>query len=419
MDIKKPLIYISILSTILSICLYYDRYALYFDATQNKTHVLSSKALSVLKDFDSPVLIDVYTPDIKLLNQVKDELSIYEHSSNNSLIISYNNNAPSIDIVKNPYLQSAHLLVASYNGHQQYLNIQKHIISESNFIKMLETLRLQNNNWIVFTSGNGERNPFSNDDKEVGLLMSQLQQQGLNVANFNLTDLSSIPTNTNLLVIAGASIELPDHSKNILRTFVQNKGSILWLVQPGKSETFNFLNDIIPIRVDDTISVDKEYQKYGLPSPGVVLGHTNEQHSTYTFASSLNLFPWAHKLSSIQNYDDWNISNIIQGNNSDILAIEASRGKQHIVVLGSVDFINNGVIENYSNLNTIMNIIRWQHMSQKPIILPSNNHTNFVISDLHAFMIEYVFRIIIPIILLSPVIFRGIKHIRRRRRVCQ
>lgn len=416
MLVKESIIYILLITSLFLSLLYSDRHSLYFDATNGKRHQLSNKSLNLINSFTEDVFIDIYSPDIKLLNQVRDEIDIYEHNSNGKLIVSFHNRAPATGDVKNKHLNLTNLLVASYKGEQQYIDIQKNIIAEANFMKMLETLKLQQDNWVVFSLGNGERNPFSNNDKDIGFLMSLLQQQGIKVASFNLDELFELPSNTSVLIFAGPSIEMSDNSKNMVRRYVKNGGNLLWLVQTGQPRLFDFLNDIVPIRVDDNISVDKAHAKYGLPSPGLVLGNVNQGHDIYPGVDSSILFPWAHKLSSIGSLDDWLVRDIVASNKKDILAIEAKRGDQSISVFGSVDFISNGVIENYANINTAINIIRLQHMGQKPMIFASSENTNFVVSDNHDMIVKYLFQVIIPIMLLIPVIIRACRRLVIKRR---
>jgi hypothetical protein len=417
MLIKKNIIFISLLTFIFVSFLYLDRYKMHFDATSSKRHELSDRAVNLINRFVEPVTINVYTPDVKLLNQVKDELYIYQHTAEDKMKVSFHNRAPSTSEVKNNRLNLTNILVAEYKGEQQYIDIQKHVIAENNFIKMLETLNLQSDKWVVFSLGNGERNPFSNSDTDIGYLMSTLQQQGIKVASFNLDELATIPSNASLIVFSGPTERLSDKSASMVREYVQGGGSILWLSQTGSPQVFSFLNDMVPIRIDENISVDQRHAKYGLPSPGLVLGRINPNHDIYPGVDSLNLFPWAHKLSVIDGISDWSSSAILMSDKEDILAIEAKKGKQSVVVFGTVDFVSNGVIENYANANTIVNTIRWQHMQQKPLVVSSENQVSFVISNNHEMLLKYLFQLIIPIMLLIPIIIHALKHLMARRNI--
>jgi ABC-type uncharacterized transport system involved in gliding motility auxiliary subunit len=86
---------------------------------------------------------------------------------------------------------------------------------------------------VYFLTGHGEYSPEDFGEQSYAQLKSTLESKNYRVGSLNLLANSQIPEDAGLIVIAGARKPLEDFEIDLLRTYQQNGGALVALVEPS------------------------------------------------------------------------------------------------------------------------------------------------------------------------------------------
>ncbi|MGA9854540.1 MAG: DUF4350 domain-containing protein [Gammaproteobacteria bacterium] len=158
-------------------------------------------------------------------------------------------------------------LVISYQGRTQKVTQ----VNEVNVTNAIEGIARGANRYIVFLSGEGERDPLGQHNFDLGDFGKQLQDKGFKIESLNLAATPSIPTNTAVLVIAGPQTNLLPGTVNIIRDYVKRGGNLLWLGDPGPLYGLEPLAKDLGVIFEKGTIVDPDSQLFGITNPTVIL----------------------------------------------------------------------------------------------------------------------------------------------------
>lgn len=280
-------------------------------------------------------------------------------------------------------------LVISYQGRSE--NIQR--LSEQKLTNALLRLSRQDDRWIVFLSGHGERDPFGEANHDLGLFGKELKRKGLRVQRINPAE-NTIPENTHLLVVASPRITLLPGAVGQLRTYIENGGNLLWLTEPGKPAGLELLAEQLGVAFLPGVVVDATTQMLGIDNPSFVVVTAYPNHDVTRDLGVITVFPEAVALET-NPVDGWEVSPLLttaarswteidelsgeirfdadsdeRAGPLDIGLVitstataddesEATPGTQRIVVIGDSDFLSNTYLGNGGNLDLGLNLMHW------------------------------------------------------------
>ena len=163
-------------------------------------------------------------------------------------------------------------------------------ITEAKVTNAIQRLLRQGERWIVFLEGHGERNPYREANHDYSLFATQLASKGYSVENLNLTQTSSIPNNTDVLVLASPKVPLLPGELALLRSYIQEGGNFLWLADPEQAlDGTDLLADELGIEFLPGIVVDPNSQLMGLDRVDFALVGAYPRHPVTQNLSSLSL----------------------------------------------------------------------------------------------------------------------------------
>ncbi|MFV1973401.1 MAG: GldG family protein [Thiohalobacterales bacterium] len=280
-------------------------------------------------------------------------------------------------------------LVVSYQGRSE--NIQR--LSEQKLTNALLRLSRQDDRWIVFLSGHGERDPFGEANHDLGLFGKELKRKGLRVQRINPAE-NTIPENTHLLVVASPRVTLLPGAVRQLRTYIENGGNLLWLTEPGKPAGLEQLAEQFGVAFLPGVVVDATTQMLGIDNPSFVVVTAYPNHDVTRDLGVITVFPEAVALET-NPVDGWKVSPLLttaarSWTETDALSgeirfdadsderagpldiglvitsaataddeSEATPGTQRIVVIGDSDFLSNTYLGNGGNLDLGLNLVHW------------------------------------------------------------
>jgi ABC-type uncharacterized transport system involved in gliding motility auxiliary subunit len=412
-------------------------YSVSIDLTKNQRNSLSPESIRLAQSLQQPLKVTIFaTPG----NETG--------SMFNQLFQRYQDQQPLIQIeTLNPDLYPE--LLRQYDIRQdaeiiieyQDRNEKISFATESRVTNSIQRLLRQGERWVVFLQGHGERNPYSDANHDFSEFATHLASKGYTIENLNLTEASSIPQNTDVLVIASPQIALLPGEVDLLKSYIENGGNLLWLADPGTVVSpIDRLADALAIEFLPGIIVDPNSQLLGLDRVDFALVAEYPRHPITQNVESLSLYPqtqaieyhgdetqWQPLNFLLSGESSWNETGELKGeihNGDDAdeingplnigltlsrstmatsIEINSASSEQRIAVLGDADFLSNNYLGNGANLELGLNLFNWlSHDDNLISISPrAAPDTRLELSQTQQVIIAVVFLIILPLLLVG------------------
>lgn len=408
------------------------QYHFRIDLTANQRNSLSEPTLRLLGSIEQTVNISAF---ISPANEMKDPLDqLFDRYQNAQPLIAYNHINPDLapDKLREFNIQRDGEVVIEVAGRSENI-IQ---VDESNITNAIARLLRQGERWIVFLEGHGERDPYGDANYDLQLFASRLSQKGFRIETLNLTQTTSIPQNTDVLVIADAATALLPGELSLIRRHVADGGNLLWLSEASSSELLEPLAEDLGIEFLPGIIVDQSTQLLGLNRVDFALAADYPRHPITTSIDTITLYPSAQALVTLEDDSGWQTQPLIlthertwnetgalsgqitQGDNPDelpgpltigfslqrdILTADDSEKTQRIVVSGDADFLSNQFLGNGSNLALGLNMMNWLSHDDSLIAISPKvaSDSKLILTPTSQMAIAIVFLLALPISLLG------------------
>ena len=411
------------------------------DWTFGGRNSLTPASTAFLKTLDQPLAFTVYTSDAATWQGSEQLrlLKLYQAARPGTSIDFINPNTDPESARAKGISVDGELLIR-YGGREEKLTqYQQYAITNA-----IQRMARSAERYIVFLTGDGERDPNGKHNFDLGEFGKQLAAKGLKVEPLNLGTTPSIPQNTAVLVIAGPQANLYPGMVRTLQDYVKRGGNLLWLGDPGP------LYGLAPLAQDLGVSfgkgtvVDPDSAGYGIRDPRMVLVTQYSAASPVTQGLNIaSLFSTATSVDATAT-GGWQAEPFLQTRehswleagalDSDI-GFDAKQGdragpvtigvaltrtpasghEQRVVVTGDGDFLSNSFLGNPGNLELGLNIVNWlaHDDAQIDVNLRPAADVNLSLSRTAIAAISLGFLILLPLLLLTA----GITiRLRRRRR---
>jgi len=347
------------------------QYPVVLDITTNKNNTLSDFNIGLLSQLEKPLIVDLYTQDRAVLEQVETIISLFQKKNKN---IIFKSHIAAINLQEKSRLglHSPHNLLLSYGDRTKAIDLKTSEWHENIFANLIQQILKERENWVVFVSGHGEQNPFGHENRDLSKLATELKAKGMNIAALNLSDSKTIPDNTAMLVIADTKTNLLPHEITQIIHYLNRGGNFLWLVNPDSKHGLNKIEKILGIQWLNETILDHKSHAMGTPHPAISVITRYPEHAITHQLDRLTVFPWARPLQySSTTQLGWEVTPLLVTNPSTTLAghatkqesltvgIALTKGKQRIVVIGNGHFLSNATLHNYGNALLANNIFNW------------------------------------------------------------
>ena len=310
-------------------------------------------------------------------------------------------------------------------------------ITEQEITNALQRLARGAERWIAFIEGHGERNPLGKANHDLQEWGRQLQNKGFTVQPINLAEIQSIPVSTRVLVIAGPSVKLLPGELDLIATYIESGGNLLWLVDPGDQHGLETIADKLDIKIEPGLIIDFAGRLIGLDDPSIVMQtpSLNPPHPAINNFDLTTFFPTATVISS-KNESNWVSSPLISTGDHTWLEtgklegeVNFDEGKdmagpltlgislertllieeenrqynrdQRIIVIGDGDFLSNTYVANAGNMEFGTRIMNWLSFDDDLISIPTTTaaDSQLQLSTFATGLIAFGFLIILPLAL--------------------
>ena len=361
------------------------QYVYQSDWTFGARNSISPETRGLLDTMPGPVSITAFMRDEPLLSaQLQDLVGSYQRYKDDiTLEIVNPDTVP--ERVRELGIASGGEIVIAYGDSREKVQT----LSELQFSNALLRLSRQDERWIVFISGHGERKPFGETNHGLGLFGRELKNKGLRIQSLNLSE-AAIPYNTHLLVLASPQVELLPGEVIALQEYIRNGGNLLWLAEPKQLESLQPLADQLGISFLPGTVVDATGQMFGVEEPTFVIVTGYPRHEISREMSTVTVFPEAAAL-DINEETDWDVLPLLttlerawtelgelegeirfdpgsdeRAGPLDIGVVltrtpdaAATDREQRVMVTGDGDFLSNTYLGNAGNLALGLQLVHW------------------------------------------------------------
>ena len=421
-----------------------SKHSVQYDWTSNQRNTLSGSSIDLLKTLEQPVEITVYVQDDDTVHAAVTEiLQRYQREKDDFTFRLIN---PDIDFesAKQDGVERYGQIIIKYNNNSEIISS----LSEQTISNALLRLSRPGGRRVIFLKGHGERNISNDDNTSYSKLAAELESKGFTLEAHNLL-LSTFPPDTSVLVIAAPDRALLQGEVDHIKTYVDDGGNLLWMMDPGDMQNMDELADLVGIRFQPGIIVDNNINLRNtlrIQHPAMIpvldyLSHPVTENIQYN-----TLFPISRGIEQVD--DRFNGAKIVQSlpqswsetsalsdeivfepDNGDtmgpigiVMALERDlvddnnpdKATQRIIVTGDSDFLANSYIGAGANLSLGMNIINWLAGDDDLIAVEQKQapDTRLELDDTEIMLIGTGFFIILP----AALILSGVVIWMRRRR---
>jgi ABC-type uncharacterized transport system involved in gliding motility auxiliary subunit len=422
------------------------QYVYQSDWTRGSRNTISDGSRRLLDEMDQPVQITAFVREDEVTrNQIKDLIGTYQRFKDD-ITLEFINPDLAPERIRELGIASGGEIVIRYGDRVEKIQT----LSERHLTNALLRLTRQNQRWIVFLTGHGERQAGGETNHGLGEFSRELERKGLNVQSISLVE-SEIPSNTNLLVLASPQTAMLPGEMHKLHSYLEKGGNLLWLGEPESPPGLEPLAEQLGIHFLPGIVVDATTRMFGIENPTFVVITGYPRHDISREMTTVTVFPEAAALET-NDGAAWTVAPLLTtlehswtevgevagevsfDSNDDERAGPLDIGvaltrsvasemieegtvppEQRVVVIGDGDFLSNTYLGNPGNLDLGLNIVRWLSHDDATIEIrvKSAPDTTLVLGRISQAVIAIGFLVGIPLLLLLLGI--GI-WLRRRRR---
>lgn len=200
-----------------------------------------------------------------------------------------------VDPAKNPQrvrdlgVRKAGEVRLNYEGRSRTLDG----LTEQTVTNALQQLSSAGEQWVVFLTGHGERDPGDDGQGGYRRLAEELNNQGLKTRTLNLAETPRIPDNTSVLVVASPQQSLLPGEVELIRSYVADGGNLLWTDDPGPRFGLAPLAADLGLSWREGTVIYPDFRELGLKHPAIALVASYPEHPITQRLGGITLFPFA------------------------------------------------------------------------------------------------------------------------------
>ncbi|OUR64574.1 mucin 2 [Methylophaga sp. 42_25_T18] len=404
-----------------------------WDWTQNSRHTLSNTSRDFLQQLNTTIDIQIFiSPNNEYRAVVEALINRYQEQTNH-LNISFINPDFSPDLVRELKIQQQGEIVVSKAEKLEHL----FDLSEQSLTNALISVSREQEQWLVFIEGHGERTPLNQANFNLSTWGAQLKQKGFQFQALNLVEHSQIPTNAAAVIIASPETAWLPGEIELIRNYIDHGGNLLWLTEPNTNQFLIALAEQLDIEFVAGTVMDPNAELLGITDPQFILVTDYANHPIGSATNSVTLFPQAVAMEHTNVASDWQHTALLttQDNTWSETTVEPQQTsadfnydvnedtsgplvlgylltrlhandddkEQRIAIIGDGDFVSNTYIGNAANLDFSIALINWLVQDDELIAIPVKTtlDSQLDLSRSESLIIGLGFLLVIPSILLS------------------
>ena len=352
------------------------RHRVVSDWTHAGRHTLTAASAAALAAVTGPLEVSVYLPTGHPSRESAQALVGRYQRLRANLHLHFVVPAEVPERLRTQNLAEGDLVIAA-GGRREQLRIY----TETAFTNALARLACQEDQWLAFVTGHGERSPLRGANFDVSDFAEALAQRGLKAREINLAAQHVIPENATAVVIASPQIDYLPGEVALIEQYLARGGALLWLREPTPTPSLAALEKMLGLVPHAMTVVDPGTQAVGIDNPALVLVTRFNPHPALAQLSATVVLPyatpvmaappapWQHSVLFESSPGAWGETAPMSGEVAytaglDLkgplpLAQALTRGAQRVVVVGDGDFLSNTYLGNGGNRALGTRLIEW------------------------------------------------------------
>ncbi len=400
-----------------------QRYSVTWDWSDTGRNSLTPASQLLLTRLEAPLKITSFAPENpELRRRIREIVERYQRFQP-TIQLDFINPSLRPDLTRKLGIRVSGELRLEYQGRSENLSS----LDEESISNAIQRLIKQGERWIIALEGHGERQLSGRSNHDLGTFGDELRQKGYQTRMLNLTESQQLPDNTNLVVIAGPQTDYLPGELELLLTYLENGGNLLWLTDPGERNGLQGLADNLGLTLLPGTIVDANGADLGLDNPAIALVPRYPDHPATAKFQLITLYPYTAALEVTEKNSwqatpllntlqrSWNETGSIQGEvtrnpeqgeKAGPLTIgyaftrPGKAGEQRLLVIGDGDFLSNAYLGNAGNLNLGLNLVRWLTGDDGLLDIPAKTASdlNITLSPTIGAIIGLGFLIVLPLL---------------------
>lgn len=360
------------------------RHDRHWDWTSTRDNSLSAETLAILARIEGPLRATVFADPTSPLAKTLERLLAGYHQASPGMQIQFLDPQLFPERARDAEISLVGQILLEYRGRRVTLDE----ISERAISGAIARLARERPPWIAVVEGHGERAIDTDALTDLGRLGDELSERGFLMRPLDLTEASSVPSDTRMLLMSAPRIPLfPGVAERVI-AYLEQGGNLLWLMDPGASGGFEPIADYLGLDILPGTVVDPDAVSLGVAVPTVAVIADFPDHVLTSGLSVAALLPgslafgtevapgWILDTFLTSGERSWNetgrLEGVIEQNQisgegagplSVVLALtrpipEQGR-EQRVLVVGDGDFASNAQIGAYGNRALALALFAW------------------------------------------------------------
>lgn len=272
------------------------KYSTQFDWTASHKHTLTDASRKVLDLLQGPVKVTAYAREVQQSREhIRDLVDRYSRYKND-LTLDFVNPDTQPDKVRELGITVDGEMTVDFQGRTE--KIQES--SETSLTNALQRLATARERHIVFLEGHGDRSPQGQANHDLSQFVDELERKGITVSMINLAVTTTIPDNTDVLVLAGPRANLLPGEVSLIQDYVKKGKNLWWLADPGDLHGLAPVAEQLGIKFLPGVVVDASTQLLGIDDPTFALVTDYPHHAITMNFQQMALFPSAAALDTTE-----------------------------------------------------------------------------------------------------------------------
>ncbi|MCO7224460.1 Gldg family protein [Pleionea sp. CnH1-48] len=318
-------------------------------------------------------------------------------------------------------------LLIRYNKQELWIDYPFSSHPQMQLLDGLNTLKKRHQSVVMLVEGHDEASHNQKGQRHLSELAKILNTRGWTLVSASLSQLNSIPSNVELVVIASSRQPWFDQEEERLKEYLQTGGNLLWLRDP-EDVAPQVLEQLPVTKIDGTLMDALGFQR-GTPHPGVLLIESfSKDHEITANLTTLVALPWTSAF-ALRPTSEWQAQTLLNSHSQTwtelnteatevafneelgelrgrfpvMVELQRQQGPhtQRIVISGDSHFLANTAINNYANTQLAINLFNYL-TAASDVTAPQKQPVDktLTISPLVQHAIGWFFPFFLPVLLL-------------------
>ncbi len=373
-----------------------------WDLTADKTNSLAEETVEVLESLENDVTAEAYFSALVSRVSAENLLRNFKASSNGNFDYAF------IDPNENPVAAEAAgitrdgTVVLTMGENQELVTT----ISEEQMASAVLRLISPENKVIYVLTGHGEPTFSGYEDYNYYYAESELQSKNYTINQLNLLTSPQIPEDAKVLMVLNPEKPLAETEVDLIRTFVEDGGSLLVMVEPTVMTDYGdqedpfatYISEDWNIILGDDLVIDLTANPVSL---AVAASYTSHPITT-ELDGMVSILPTSRSLTSGDSAEvvptllvsttenSWAETDLVSLANNEVsfdeledtpgpialaMAAENPTSGSRMVIFGDAEFANNAHYQYYANSDLFLNAVDWVSGQDDIISLTAKSQT--------------------------------------------